>query len=465
MYEGRGMRPFCFYTMNVEIRPNTSSLRAQHAALRPITLPPDKSIFHRLLIIGSLTNSRIQIPITSIEDIPVDVYATILALQSLGVPIELSRSEIVLEGVGIGGFHAPTHQINCANSGTTARLLIGLLAGQKFSSKLTGDVSLSKRPMKRLADLLNTGLGADILLSAEGRMPIVINGRELHFGIINLPVASAQMKSAVLLAGLHTDGEVSVTEPLQSRDHTERMLKAFGAKITITGTTSAINPKSNFTTDEEFTYHVPGDISSAAFLIAAGVIGRRNIILSNVGLNPTRRKFLDVLAASGLEIEISAVREEWGEERGRIEILGEDTSISKPFEISPDDIPLVIDEIPILSVLASFCKGVTTISHAEELRNKESDRLAALVKNLRAFGVLIEEKEDGFIIFGDENFIPKNRVIEHFGDHRMAMAFAIMGLRTKELVTISDASVVSISYPRFFEDLALIVGARRIKIS
>ncbi len=457
------MRPFAI-TMNVEIKPDTTSIRVQTSAPRPITLPPDKSIFHRLLIIGSLTKSNIRIPISSIEDIPVDVYATILALQSLGVPIELSRSEIELQGVGLGGFHAPKYQINCANSGTTARLLMGLLGGQNFSSKLTGDESLSKRPMKRLADLLNNGLGADIVTSVDGSMPITINGKELHSGNFTLPVASAQMKSAVLLAGLHSNGEVSVTEPQQSRDHTERMLKAFGADIKIEGRTSVINSKSTLIEDE-FTYHVPGDISSAAFLIAAAIIARRNIVLSNVGLNTTRKKFLDILSTSGLEIDISAVRDEWGEDRGRIEILAMETSPTKPFQLVAEDIPLLIDEIPILSVLASFCNGATTIFHAEELRNKESDRLAAIIKNLRAFGVLVEEKDDGFVVFGDVNFIPKGGTIEHFGDHRIAMAFAIMAFRAKDAVTISDASVVSISYPRFFEDLALIVGARRMKIT
>jgi 3-phosphoshikimate 1-carboxyvinyltransferase len=449
--------------LNVKILPK-KVFSSKHE-IASISLPPDKSIFHRLLIIGSLTKSRITIPISSIEEIPVDVYATILALQTLGVQIELSRSEIELQGVGIGGYHEPKHQINCANSGTTARLLMGLLAGQNFTSILTGDASLSIRPMKRLADILDGDLGAGIITSLEGGMPVTIKGKELHSGNIILTIASAQMKSAVLLAGLHTNGEVSVTEPLQSRDHSERMLEAFGADIHIKGTTSKITSQNSFTVPEEFTYHVPGDISSAAFMIGAAVMTRRNISLSTVGLNPTRKKFLDILRASGLEFEISKVRTEWGEERGTIEIFGAQSSASKPFVIARNDIPLIIDEIPLLAALASFCNGETIIESAEELRNKESDRIDLLTKNLHAFGVLITERNDGVRIFGDENFIPDGGVIGDSGDHRIAMALSVLALRARGQVTISDASVVSISYPNFFRDLALVAGSKRIRIS
>lgn len=450
--------------MNVEIKPDFFSI-ASKDVVPAITLPPDKSIFHRLLIIGSLTNSRITIPITAIEDIPVDIISTILAMQSLGVPIELSRSEIELQGVGISGYHAPKHQINCGNSGTTARLLMGLLAGQDFSSTLTGDRSLSARPMKRLADLLNNELGANITTSGEGNLPLKIIGKELHPGDTLLPVASAQMKSAFLIAGLHIQGRVSVTEPHLSRNHTENMLSAFGADIhTVNTTTTLIAPRP-FTLPEEFTYHVPGDISSAGFLIAAAILTRKNIILSNVGMNPTRKRFLDILTVSGLEMEVSHQKDEWNEISGTLEIFGADSTVLKPLEISAEDIPLLIDEIPLLAVLASFCNGQTIITNAGELRNKESDRISALVSNLSTWGVNVTEKNDGVIIYGNQHFIPAGKVIEHYGDHRIAMALSVMALRSKEPVTISDASVVSISYPRFFEDLALLTDRQRIRIS
>ena len=457
------MRPF-LTLMNVEIRPQLSSVSLKDA-VRSITPPPDKSIFHRLLIIGSLSRSTIRIPISAIEDLPVDIISTILAMQSLGVPIEISRSEIELQGIGIGSYHEPKHQINCGNSGTTARLLMGLLCGQQFSSKLTGDSSLSSRPMKRLADLLNNELGSDIITTPEGKMPVTIKGKQLHPGDVMLPVASAQMKSALLIAALHINGRVSVSEPQQSRNHTEKMLAGFGINIYSENTSTTLTSPHDFTTPTEFTYHVPGDISSAGYLIGAALLAKKNIIVSNVGLNATRKRFLDILIAAGLEVEISALKQEWNEERGTIQIFGAESAVSRPFNFSVEDIPLIIDDIPILAVLACFCNGQTTISHAGELRNKESDRISVLVKNLTTFGALVKETEDGITIFGDENFIPKGGVIDHHGDHRIALAMSIMSLKSKESVTISHAEVVSISYPNFYRDLALIIGKERIKIS
>jgi 3-phosphoshikimate 1-carboxyvinyltransferase len=451
--------------MNVEIRKDVRSYKSHSGVRSGIVVPPDKSIFHRLLIIGSMTRSRIIIPISAIEDIPVDVVSTILAMQSLGVPIELSRSEIELQGVGLDGFREPKHQINCGNSGTTARLLLGLLSGQKFSSKLTGDASLSARPMKRLADLLNNILGAEVITSSDGKMPVVINGKVLHPGDIMLPVASAQMKSALLFAGMYVQGRVSVAEPFKSRDHTEKMLSAFGIGIRSENTTTSLDSVRAFTIPDEFTYRLPGDISSAGLLIGAAIIARKNITLSNIGLNPTRKRFLDILSMSGLQFETSNIKGQWNEISGTLEIFGAESIVSKPFNITAEDIPLVIDEIPLLAVLAAFCNGETIISGAGELRNKESDRLSALTKNLTALGSQIQENDDGIVISGNENFIPRGGAIEHFGDHRIAMAMSLLGLRAKEPVTISDASVVSISYPNFFRDLALIVGKERINIS
>jgi 3-phosphoshikimate 1-carboxyvinyltransferase len=451
--------------MKVEIVPQQSTTPERTKSIPVITLPPDKSIFHRLLIIGSLTKSKITIPIPSIEEIPADVVATILALESLGVPIEISRSKIELQGVGIHGFHVPTHHLNCANSGTTARLLMGLLSGQKFDSVLIGDASLTKRPMKRLADILNVRLGAKIRTSHLGALPVFIKGSGLHGGDIVLEVASAQMKSALMLAAFYTKDKVSIREPHQSRDHSERMLMSFGGDIKIGSDDAICVAAKSISAPEELAYYIPGDISSAAFLIAAAILTRKNIALANVGLNPTRRKFLDILVKSGLEVEITEIKEEWNESRAHIEIFAAETTISSPFEISAEDISLLIDEIPILAILSVWQHGETVFNNVSELRRKESDRITALVINLVAFGVVADERSDSFIIEGNPHFIASGGTIQHFGDHRIAMALSILALRAKEKVTISDAEIVSTSYPNFFRDLALIAGKDHIRIS
>jgi len=468
--------------MRVEILP--SHVARWNTSVRIDALPPDKSIFHRLLIIGSMSESKITIPISSIEEIPSDVFATILALESLGVPIEIYRSKIIVQGVGINGFHAPKHQINCANSGTTARLMMGLLAGQNFSSTLIGDTYLSRRPMKRLADILNNDLGADISTSDDGTLPILINGQKLHSANIELQVASAQMKSALLIAGFYADGEVSVTEPLQSRDHTERMLKAFGKGFTKQGLKNSIYDY-HFSTPPEFTYKIPGDFSSAAFLIGAAVLIKRDLLLMEVGLNNTRARMLPILEASSatrvknpnsepsqkpthyiLTVEVWDIRyDPWDEKFGNIDLFASQTSPVKPFIFFDDEAPIIIDEIPILAAIAAFCNGTTEFKNLRELRKKESDRISSITKNLKAFGASLEETEDGFIVHGNEDFIPAGGIIEHFGDHRIAMALSILALRAEEAVTISDAEIVSVSYPNFYKDLAMIVGKERIRIS
>ncbi|MFI5264292.1 MAG: 3-phosphoshikimate 1-carboxyvinyltransferase [Candidatus Kapaibacterium sp.] len=451
--------------MKVEIFPESTTKRERAETVPVISLPPDKSIFHRLLIVGSLTKSKITIPIPSIVEVPADVVATILALESLGVPIEISRSKIELQGVGINGFRAPKHTINCANSGTTARLMMGLLAGQNFSSTLVGDNSLSQRPMKRLADILNKELGANIVCSLAGTLPVEIRPSMLHGGDIELSVASAQIKTAVMLSAFFTSGAIRAHEPFQSRNHTELMLKSFGSDIEIESNNAIRLSANTISSPQEFIYHVPGDVSSAAFLIAAAIFARKNISLVNVGLNPTRIRFLELLIESGFGIEISDIKDEWNEKSGIIEIFAEETTISKAFQISVEDIPLIIDEIPILAVISAFCNGNTIFSHVGELRHKESDRIRALTNNLRAFGVSVDEVEDGFSVRGDENFIPCGGIIEHYGDHRIAMAMSVLALKAEEPVTISNAEIVSVSYPNFYRDLALITWKGRIKIS
>ncbi len=430
--------------MNIEILPVQETSHSSEKSI--LTLPLDKSIFHRILIIGSLTESKITIPIHT--PIAEDVQSTINALGQLGVKIEIHATSITIWGIGLYGFQKPSLPIDCGNSGTTVRLLMGILAAQPFSSTLIGDTSLSQRPMKRLAEILNNDLGADIQTSENGGMPVVINGKKLKGANTALAVSSAQMKSAVLLAGLYTDKNVTVTEPSPSRDHTERMLEAFGSSLQ--GIPS------------ECIYEIPGDISAAAFLIVAAIMLKKRIILKSLGLNPTRIRYLDILSECGLRYIITNRRTGFGEERGDVEIDGmSDVDISR-HQFTLEDIPLVIDEIPILAVLAAFSNGTATIRHAEELRKKEGDRITLITENLRSFGANIEEHNDGFTIVGNYKWRPSGGIVNHGGDHRIAMAFAVMALRASDTVTIPDANVVSISFPTFSVVLAQLAGRERV---
>lgn len=429
---------------------------------RPVTVSvgPDKSILHRVLILGSITRSQIHIPIESPEELPNDILATILALESLNVPIEVSASEIELQGVGHHGLRPPGHTINCANSGTTARLLMGLLAGQPFDTALAGDRSLSLRPMRRLADLL-AKMGATIETSSAGTLPAKISGRPLLGTELTLPVASAQLKSAVLLAGLFAEGMTIVAEPLQSRDHTERLLTAFGlGDLRLARpNTLRLEAVSNHDLPEDFTCNIPGDISSAAFMAVAAVLLRRRVTIAEVSLNPTRTRFLDIMTLMGVEIEATNVREEFGESRGNLTIFGDrlDSALA-PFEITAQDVPLLIDEVPELCVLAMFAEGTSSVRGARELRVKESDRLHLVANQLKAFGAQVVEFEDGLEIEGIPDRVLTSSPIEHGGDHRLAMAFAVAGLVADKPIQISDAEAVRVSYPKFFEHLRMLAG-------
>ncbi|HWF44795.1 MAG TPA: 3-phosphoshikimate 1-carboxyvinyltransferase [Candidatus Kapabacteria bacterium] len=427
---------------------------------RPFLLPPDKSILHRVLFIGSITRSAFRIPIPSEAAISHDIVATVLSLESLGVPIELFPDRIEVQGVGLGGYRMPTHVINCANSGTTARLLMGLLAGQPFNAALTGDESLSIRPMQRLADLLSS-MGASIITAPDGTLPLMVNGKQLHGAEIRLPVASAQMKTALILAGLHAEGRSLIEEPWQSRDHTERMLEAFGFGIEVTDEGILLDPGIGPTISDEIEYFVPSDISSAAFLIAAAILLRKQIVIKNVSLNPTRTCFLDVLTLMGVELEAVNVSEQFGESRGDIIVYSANEGLA-PFHIAPEDVPLLIDELPILAVLAVFADGESTVRGAQELRHKESDRLSVTTAQLQAFGVQVEELEDGLIIHGIPDRRLTHTTISHGGDHRLAMAFSIAALSCEGPVTIEGAEIVAVSYPEFFIHLAELSGSEHV---
>src|SRR5581483_5987858 len=350
--------------MTVQIYPAAS----HPAPEQPIefAMPPDKSMLHRILFLGSLTQSHIRIPIHSIESISHDAVATVLALESLGVPVEITDDAIDLQGVGRHGLRSPSHTINCANSGTTARLLMGLLAGQPFECTVSGDDSLSKRPMKRVADLL-ARMGAHISSSATGTLPLTVHGNALRGTNIILPVASAQIKSALLIAGLYAQGETGVREPYPSRDHTERLLEALGFGIEF-GNRLTIHPETQPELPDELEFVVPGDPSSAAFLIAAAVLLRRRIRITNLSLNPTRTRFFDVLTLMGVELEATEITELWNEPRGSMTVFGDRTDELMPFEIDESDVPLLIDELPVLMVLALFAHGESSIRGARELR-------------------------------------------------------------------------------------------------
>ncbi len=438
-----------------------STERSEAVTLR---MPPDKSILHRVLFIGSLTTSAIHIPIASPGSISDDVIATVLALESLGVPVDVEEKQIALHGVGRRGYRAPSHAIHCANSGTTARLLMGLLAGQPFNSTLIGDASLSTRPMKRLANLLSE-MNAIIATDSKGTLPLEIAGQKLQGAEIMLPVASAQMKSAMMLAGLFADGPTTIREPAPSRDHTERMMSAFGFGIE-QEEDIVVFPEGMPELADEIVYEVPGDFSCAAFLIAAAVLLKKRLVIEGASLNPSRTRFLEILSLMGIEVEASNITEAWNEPRGNITMYGDlRTEPITPFEIDSDDVPLLIDELPILMVLAMFADGDSSICGASELRVKESDRLGLTAKQFQAFGVETDETPDGITIQGIPDRTLSNAHILHGGDHRLLMAFSIAALFCESPSEIEDADAASVSYPEFFLQLQQLCGTAHVGIS
>lgn len=427
-----------------------------------LILPPDKSILHRLLIIGSLSTATIDIKLPSTE-LAEDISATIECLTDLGVLIERTPSGLRLQGVGMEGWNTPGDFLYCSNSGTTARLLMGALSGMHIGASISGDDSLSKRPMKRLANLLEQ-FGAHITLARNDGLPVSVHGTPLHAADIVTPVASAQIKSALLLAGLQAPGTSTITEPALSRNHTELMLQAFGADLQCHGTTTSIRGTTSLQIRDTVTYDVPCDMSAAYYLIAAAMLANVPVRLQNVLLNPTRTALLDVLQNVYKVVAISDQHEEWKESRGTIEVTGVAEHVPS-LAILDDEVPSFIDEIPLLAVLGAFIDAETLVDGASELRYKESDRLELILTNLRNFGVQVDETGEGFSIIGNPTFIPKAAVIEHGGDHRIAMAFSLMGIRTNSPVTIHDPSVVNVSFPGYFTELEKLIGPGRLRFS
>ena len=407
-----------------------------------ILVPGDKSISHRAVMLGAIAEGT-----TTIHGfLPgADCLSTIECFRQLGISINREESCVTVEGKGLHGLRAGESLLFVGNSGTTMRLMSGLLAGQEFDSTLDGDASIRRRPMDRVIRPL-TMMGGDIRgEEGKGTAPLRIHGVPLHGISYASPVASAQVKSAVLLAGLYAEGETSVTEPALSRDHTERMLTAFGAKVKRDGYTVAVESGPRLISRELL---VPGDISSAAYFIAAGLLSKSGeLLIKNVGVNPTRDGILRTAEAMGGKLVRINEREASGEPV--CDLLVKNSAL-KGTEICGELIPTLIDEIPIIAVMAACAEGETLIRDAGELRVKESDRIDSIVTALTSLGVEAEALPDGMRIKGSGI---SSGEIDSKGDHRIAMAFSVAGLSAEGPVTIRGAECVSISYPGFFEDL------------
>lgn len=414
-----------------------------------LTVPGDKSISHRAVMFGSLARGTTRIS-HFLEG--ADCLSTISCFRKMGIEIDRNKDEILVHGRGLHGLTAPTEILDVGNSGTTTRLISGILAGQTFTSELDGDDSIRTRPMKRIMTPL-ASMGADITSRLDnGCAPLIIHGRPLHAAHYDSPVASAQVKSCVLLAGMYADGITSVTEPFLSRNHTEIMLNYFGAEITSEGTTASIRPEPVL---EGRDIQVPGDISSAAYFIAAGLLTPGSeILLKNVGSNPTRAGILKVCMDMGADITLLNESTE-GEPTADLLIR---TSSLKGTTIEGSIIPTLIDEIPMLAVMAAFAEGTTIIRDAQELKVKESDRIAVMVDNLRRMGADIEGTDDGMIIHGGRPL--HGAVIDSHLDHRIAMSFAVAGTICDGTVEILNGECVNISYPEFYHDLYSLDSSR-----
>lgn len=414
-----------------------------HPLKGEITVPGDKSISHRGIMLGALANGT-----TSITNFlkGADCLSTISCFQKMGIEIEETEREILVHGKGLHGLSAPKEILDAGNSGTTTRLISGILAGQNFSCDLTGDASIQKRPMKRIMTPLSM-MGADITsVHNNGCAPLHIKGAPLKGISYQSPVASAQVKSCVLFAGLYADGKTSVTEPFLSRNHSELMLSSFGAFVQTCGTTATIEPEPVLTAQK---VEVPGDISSAAFFIAAGLlIPGSELLIKNVGINPTRDGILRVCRQMGANLELLNTRTQCGEPVA--DILVKHSELNGTV-IEGDLIPTLIDELPVIAVMAACANGETIIRNAEELKVKESNRLEIIVHHLSEMGCDITGTEDGMIIRGGKSL--HGAVLDSHLDHRIAMSFAVAGLVADGETEITNADCVNISYPGFYRDL------------
>lgn len=403
-----------------------------------VTVPGDKSISHRAVMLGALAEGTTHIK----GFLPgADCISTINCFRSMGIEIQSNGDIIEVHGKGLYGLKQPEKMLYTGNSGTTTRLLCGILSGQSFDSSVTGDASICRRPMKRVTEPLSE-MGAKI----DGEYcPLFIKGSRLHGMEYNMKVASAQVKTAIILAALYADGETIIHETEKSRDHTERMLSAMGADISVNGTAIRVAPAKKLYSQD---ICVPGDISSAAFFMTAAAIMPDSCVrIKNAGINPTRTGIIDVFKSMGAKISIENVRTESGEETADIVVS---SSSLKGTVIEGEMIPRLIDELPIIAVAALFAEGTTVIRNAEELKVKESNRISAIVGELSKCGADITETADGMIIKGGKPIFGADFVTR--GDHRMAMSLAVLAQLADGKSTIDDADCISVSYPNFLDD-------------
>jgi 3-phosphoshikimate 1-carboxyvinyltransferase len=411
--------------------------------------PGDKSISHRYAMLAGIAEGTSQL---SNFALAADCHSTLACMKALGADVTVNKTHVRVTGHGLRGLTASKRQLDAGNSGTTIRLLSGILAGQHFTSKIAGDDSLNKRPMKRILTPLRE-MGAQISARDENFAPLEIRGGKLRGIHYEMPMASAQVKSAVLLAGLFAEGDTSVTEPARTRDHTELALEEFGApierhgrttRIVASGTSDSINLVGR-------KIEVPGDISSAVFFIAAAsLFSDATLHIQGVGLNPTRTAILDVFARMGADLQMLSLRSAQGEIIGDIAVKG---ARLKGGVIEKAEIPLVIDELPMLAALGPFTEEGIEIRDAAELRVKESDRIATLAENLRHMGGKVEERPDGLKVEGRRAGKLHGAEIEPRGDHRIAMAFTVAALAAEGPTIIRDSECAAVSYPTFYDDL------------
>lgn len=429
--------------MHEQLQPMT--VAPARAIRGEVTVPGDKSISHRSIMLGSIATGT-----TSITNFlrGEDNFATMAAFRAMGVAIEDDGRTVIVRGAGLRGLQEPGDVLDCGNSGTTMRLMTGLLSGQRFFSVLTGDQYLRKRPMKRVIEPL-ARMGAQINGRGNGTLaPLAISGAQLQGIAYQSPIASAQVKSALILAGLYADGTTTITEPTLSRDHSERMLRYFGANLETVGSTVSLQGGQELQGRE---ICVPGDISSAAFLlVAALIVPGSELLIRNVGINPTRTGVIDILQAMGGDIMLQNQRELSGEPVADLLVR---SSRLKGIEIGGDVVPRAIDELPAICVAAALAEGTTILRDARELRVKETDRIAAMAANLRLIGAgTIEETEDGMILQGVASL--SGGTVTSFGDHRIAMSLSTAALACRDAVVVDDVCCVATSFPGFYDLLS-----------
>jgi 3-phosphoshikimate 1-carboxyvinyltransferase len=419
-------------------------IRPARTVAGSVRLPGDKSISHRYAMLGAIADGT-----TRVENFSTgaDCASTLACLRALGVEWERHGGAVVIRGRG-PVLHSPISPLDCGNSGSTMRMLSGILAGQDFTSILVGDNSLSRRPMARIITPLRA-MGAKVSAGTGDRPPLELSGGRLRAISYQLPIPSAQVKTAVLLAGLYAEGETSISEPVPTRDHTELALRAFGAEVQLSRGLRIQGGQRLHGIETA----IPGDLSSAAFfLCAAGLFSDSQLLIPDLVLNPTRARLLDLLMSMGIRLSVNQLEEQHGELRGAIRAEG---GKLQGVKLAGADTAALIDEIPVLAAIAPYTSAGIELRDAGELRTKESDRLTAIAVNLRAMGVQVEELEDGLTIPGGQK--PRGADIDSFGDHRIAMAFAIAALRAEGETRIRGAEAAIISYPEFFNVLETLV--------